>query len=107
MSATIPTAGEVRARFHLPVEVVPDEELDDILAQERDAQEKACRTDPYGFDLRGALFRRVQRSLAAKGVPLGVLADEFGSAPLVSTDAEITRLEGPYQRFNIGTGRGA
>jgi hypothetical protein len=105
MTATVPTADEVRVRFGLPVEVVPEEELDDVLAQESDAQAKSCRIDPYGYDLRGAIFRRVQRALAAKGVPLGVLADEFGSSPLVSTDAEITRLEGPYQKFNIGTTR--
>jgi hypothetical protein len=100
--AVRPTPEEVRTRLGVPVETVPDDELADVLAGEIDGQDEDCRTEPYPASLRLALFRRCARSLAAKGVPLGILMDEFGSTSLRANDAEIFRLEGKWLRFALG-----
>lgn len=105
ITATPPTLPEVRARLKVPVAVVDDAELGDVLAGEQSNQQQVCTTEPYTADLRLALFRRCARQIAAKGVPLGILSDEFGQTSLRANDAEITRLEGPYTRFPVGTRR--
>jgi hypothetical protein len=88
-----PTPAEVRERLSVSTTAVPDDELTDIVNGETSAQQAACTVVPYVADLRLALFRRCARTLAAKGVPLGILADEFGQTPLRAVDSEIARLE--------------
>lgn len=104
IEAVRPTPDEVRTRLHVPVETVDDAELADVVAGETDAQDTDCRTEPYVSALRLALFRRCARSLAATGVPLGILMTEFGSTSLRANDAEIFRLEGPHMKFALGGG---
>ena len=55
-------------------------------------------------DLTQAIYRRVAREIAARGIPLGMLgADtEYGTARLSRWDAEIERLEGPSRRVVFG-----
>ena len=100
-----PTAEEVRTRLGLPAAAVPDDELADVVAAEVEDQAVVCRAEPYGYALRQAVFRRCARAIAAKGVPLGILSDEFGQTSLRQLDAEIGRWEGPHRRFNLGTRR--
>jgi hypothetical protein len=102
--ATPPTLEEVRDRLKVPAAVVDDAHLQDILDAEQSDQQAVCRTDPYPAQLRSALFRRCARAIAAEGVPLGILADEFGQTSLRANDAEITRLEGPFSPLRLGTG---
>jgi len=98
----VPTAAQVRARLGLPLSAVPDLELQEVLEGEVDSQNIACQTTPYLADLREALYRRVARALSAKGLPLGVMSDEFGTTSLRATDAEIMRWEGPHMKFALG-----
>ncbi len=65
-------------------------------------QARRCRVEPYNEALAAALVRRVQRSLAMKNLPLGVLQDEAGSTRVGSTDPEVRRLEGPYRKVVVG-----
>ncbi len=104
----IPTVLEVRSRLKLTVDRIDDDELGDVLAAEIELQAKVCRipadpTDPpadaFPAALRQALFRRVARALAMKGIPLAVLQGdaEAGATYLPSNDPEVRRLERPYR----------
>jgi hypothetical protein len=95
--STPPTRDEVRERLKLSAEAVTDEDLQEVVDGETTNQALVCLTDPYTADLRLAVYRRCARTLAARGVPLGVTDSEFGQVPLTS-DGEIRRLEGPSQR---------
>lgn len=110
----IPTTEQVRAWVGVPAGSVPDAELAGMLAAELDLQAKTLRipADPaedgteatYPDPLARALLRRVQRQIAAKAAPLGLIGDgggEFGAAYLRSWDPEIRRLEDPYRRVVV------
>jgi hypothetical protein len=52
-----------------------------------------------------ALYRRVGREVAGKGVPLGLVGDpasESGALMLATFDAEVERLEGPARMVVFG-----
>ena len=97
------TVSEVRA-WAGPV-TVPDEVIESVIASETEAQGRVCDTggddtvDTIPEALHLALLRRVARSLAARGVALGVVGaeSEYGSTSLPRYDAEIERLERPYR----------
>lgn len=104
----VPTLAEVRTRLKLTVDRIPDDELGDVLAAEIELQAKVCTipadpTDPpsdaFPTPLRSAIFRRVARALALKGIPLAVLQGdaEAGTTYLPSNDPEVRRLERPYR----------
>lgn len=104
----VPTLAEVRSRLKLTVDRIPDDELQDVLDAEVALQAKVCTipadpTDPpsdaYPAALRAAVFRRVARALAMKGIPLAVLQGdaENGTTYLPSNDPEVRRLERPYR----------
>jgi hypothetical protein len=93
-----PTAPEVRARLKLSFDAVDDVDLREVVDGETANQAALCLTDPYTHDLRLAVYRRCARTLAARGVPLGVVDSEFGAVPMTS-DGEIRRLEGPHLRM--------
>lgn len=104
----VPTLAEIRARLKLTEDRIPDDELGDVLAAEIALQAKVCRipvdpTDPpsdaFPAPLRTALFRRVARALALKGIPLAVLQGdaETGTTYLPSNDPEVRRMERPYR----------
>lgn len=97
-----PTLEAVRAWVQVPATVVDDPSLTQVLDAEMDLQAKACRVpseDPPVSALYQALYRRVAREVAARGVPLGMLGadSEYGPARLARWDAEVDRLEGPYR----------
>ena|SRR5690348_10135275 len=109
----VPTLAEVRARLQLTVARIPDDELQDVLDAEVELQAKVCRipvdpTDPpadaFPASLRTAVFRRVARALALKGIPLAVLQgdSETGTTFLPANDPEVRRLEGPYRVVVFG-----
>lgn len=92
-----------------------DEVLSGALVTERSAQAARCRipVDPeiegetfvYPAELDEALFRRVARNLAIRGLPLGVQASISEAAVAVTRigdDAEIRRLEAPYRKRVVG-----
>ena len=97
------TVPEVRA-WAGPVSVT-DAVIQSVIDAEKNAQGRICDTGgdpcvsevPEALDL--ALMRRVARSLAARGVALGVVGadSEYGATSLPRFDAEIERLERPYR----------
>jgi len=95
------TLTEVRAWIGVPATSIDDPTLQAVLDAETYAQARACRTD-YMWpqpNLAQALMRRVGRTVAARGIPLGMLGDaEYGPTRLPSFDAEIERLEGPDRK---------
>jgi len=103
---TPPTIAEVRAWLQVPASAVSDEQLTLVLEAEAAVQGRACRlvdgaAQPH---LAQALLRRCGRTVAARGVPLGLLgADaEYGPTRLSRWDAEIERLEGPDRILVFG-----
>lgn len=109
----VPTLAEVRSRLKLTEDRIPDDELADVLAAEIELQAKACRipadpvdppSDAFPAALRTAVFRRVARALALKGIPLAVLQGdaETGNVILPSNDPEVRRLEGPFRIVVFG-----
>lgn len=106
--ATVPTVIEIRAWLKVSTAAISDVELQDILDAEAQLQAEACRVpdtwpdDPDTFPplLRLALYRRCGRSVAARGVPLGLTAgDEYGPTRLPQLDPEIERLERRLRKF--------
>jgi hypothetical protein len=108
--ATPPTAAEAREHLGIPTSV-SDAVLGEIVAAEIDVQAARCRwvgqdgalgRDPAAYPqaLRMAVFRRVARAVAARGLPLGFQAGEFGIAGLRGDDV-LERLEGPYRRVVV------
>ncbi len=82
-----------------------DAEIQDALDAETVAQSKVCTVpDPVTDDMNQALFRRVQRNLTMRNLPLAVLQGdaEGGNLYLPGKDPEIRRLEGPYRRLVAG-----
>lgn len=88
---------------------VSDEVIQSVIDAETEAQGRVCDTGgddsvtavPEALHL--ALLRRCARSLAARGVALGVVGaeSEYGSTSLPRYDAEIERLERPYRVVGI------
>ena len=103
----LPTVAEVRAWVQVPASAVSDPQLDLVIAAEADLQAAGARV-PCDYvvvpALQQAIYRRVGRHLAARGVPLGLIgADaEYGPTRLARWDAEMERLEGPYRRLVFG-----
>ena len=103
-----PDLPAVRAWVQVPASVMPDAMLQMVIDAETVLQARACTLTPHpnGWppDLTQAIYRRVAREVAARGVPLGLLgADaEYGPARLGRWDAEIERLEGPSRKVVFG-----
>lgn len=103
--ATPPPIDDVRAWIKVPATLLNDAQLQQVIDAEALIQARLCSTtDPLTSDLVQAIYRRVAREVAARGVPLGMLGTdtEYGTARLTRFDAEIERLEGPNRRFVVG-----
>ncbi len=110
----LPPLEDVRRWLSLPATSLGDEDLTRVLEAEARLQAAACRVpvdDPLlpttyvpGAEHTQALFRRVGREVAAKGLPLGVMGadSEYGPSRLSRWDAEIDRLEGPTRVVVFG-----
>ena len=98
---------KLRAWLGVPATVVDDDALQQVLDAELTIQARACTVPPEpepAPDLVQAVYRRVGREIAAKGVPLGLLGveSEFGPARLSQFDAEIERLEASRRKVVFG-----
>jgi hypothetical protein len=106
--AAPPPIDDVRAWIRVPATLLPDPQLQQVIDAEALIQARLCRVpeDPNALtpDLVQAIYRRVAREVAAKGVPLGMMGgdSEYGTARLSRFDAEIERLEGPNRKVVVG-----
>jgi hypothetical protein len=94
------TLEQARAWIQVPASVLPDDELQVLFDAEQATQAELCTvTDTEQPALDAALLRRIARSAAAKGIPLGIVATdaEYGAATLPAWDAEVARYEGPWR----------
>ncbi|GAB3812103.1 hypothetical protein [Kribbella italica] len=86
------------------------EELGKAFAAEKKAQAKVCRVPAddaeWDEDLSEALFRRVARNLAMRGIPLAILQGDADlgtvGARLPGRDPEVRRLEAPWRKLVMG-----
>lgn len=101
----IPSTEQVRDWIDVPVSEISDAQLEQAIEAELQLQSSVCRFPEsdveYPEFLAQALYRRVARAVAARGVPLGtpILGSEYGSGPIPSYDGEIERLEAPARKW--------
>jgi hypothetical protein len=92
----------VRAYLRVPATALSDEDLDRMLQGSADDQAQRCTwTDPYPDSLAQALLRRVQREVAARNLPLGMVgldAAEYGPQRLPFLDSLVEEHERAYRR---------
>jgi len=102
-----PSLADVRAWVQVPASILSDPQLQIVLDAELLLQARLCRIGPDDTldpNLTQAIYRRVAREVAARGVPLGMLGadSEYGPARLSRWDSEIDRLEGPSRVLVFG-----
>lgn len=108
---TIPDLTTVRAYVKVPATSLSDEDLERMRAAALEDQTARCRwpglesspPDPdtgYPEALAQALLRRVQREIAARNLPLGVvgLEAEYGPTRIPAYDALVEMHEHPFRR---------
>lgn len=104
-----PTLAEIRTAIGVPATAVSDADLQRIYDAESTSQGLRCHTevasetpqpDDYPDPLSQALVRRVQREVAARNLPLGMVGidSEYGAQRLPNADALIDDLERPYRK---------
>ena len=111
MATTLPypTRDEVRAYLKVPVSVLSDTDLDLMLDTAKADQLARCTwgedgnvDDPAAVpvSLVLAVYRRVQREVAARNLPLGMvgLEAEYGPAKIPTFDALVEHHEHAYRR---------
>lgn len=100
-----PTLAALRGEVGVPATVMDDATLEGIAGSE---QEGTAGAYDWDGDLPDRLYqvfvRSVARAIAARGVPLGILAAdaEYGTVRLSLRDSEITRLGGMHRRRVFG-----
>lgn len=98
---------EVRDYVRVPVSAVSDADLERMWGAAIANQHRECTNtdlpETWPAPLVQALLRRVQRQIAAKNLPLGVLdaAAEFGPARIPLYDAMVTSLEETWRRVVV------
>ena len=104
-----PTIEEVRAYLKVPESALSDPDLIRMYAASIGVQDRRCRTpaDDVNFPdaLGQALLRRVQRQVAGRNLPLGMVgvdASEFGPSRIPVLDALIAELEAPFRKVVFG-----
>jgi hypothetical protein len=104
-----PTVAEIRTAIGVPATAVSDEDLQRIYDAECASQATRCHvgddpTTDTPDPLAQALVRRVQREVAARNLPLGMVGidSEYGAQRLPGTDALIDDLERPYRVQVLG-----
>jgi len=109
ITLTLPTLPDVRAWVGVSTTSMSDAQLTVVVDAEVALQAATCDltpTDPdstdYPPEMTQALYRRVARQVAARGLPLGLtdVVGEYGPARIPTYDAEIARLEAP-RRFVV------
>ena len=100
-----PDLATIRAWIQVPATLLDDEQLGMVAGGEQRAQTVldwgSTPEAPLDIpdDVRNAFLRRVGRSCAAKGIPLGFIPvdNEYGALRLAKWDYEVDRLEAPYR----------
>ena len=96
-----PTAAEVRAYVKVPATALSDADLARMYVAAGDDQTQRCRIpDPYPDALGQALLRRIQREIAARNLPLGVMgadAAEYAPTKVPTYDALVEHHEAAYR----------
>jgi len=112
--ANLPDLAAVRKWVNVPASYLPDEDLGRMFSAAVGVVAEACRVPrgetgdpaPTGWPpaLVEAVLRRVQRSIAARNLPLGYIdqASEYGPAKIPAYDVLIEELEGRYRRVVFG-----
>jgi hypothetical protein len=102
--AARPTLPQIRAAIGVPATAVSDADLQRIYDAEVASQAARCNvgddpTQTTPDPLAQALVRRVQREVAARNLPLGMVGidSEYGAQRLPNADALIDELERPYR----------
>jgi len=107
--STRPTLAEVRAYIGVPATVLTDEDLQRIYDACDESQQARCNgfTDDAGAPvtdlpepLNQAFMRRVQREVAARNLPLGMVGidAEYGAQRLPASDVLVDDAERPYRK---------
>ena len=100
-----PDLPTLRGEIGVPGTVMDDETLTLIAGSEQEGVTGAYEyTDPLPDRLYQVFIRSVARAVAARGVPLGILAAdaEYGTVRLSLRDSEITRLGGMHRKRVFG-----
>ncbi len=99
VEAGMPTVDDFRDYISPEVSTRTDEQIQSTLDAEASAQRAKCRVAAvYPPDLAQALMRRVQVSLAKRGLPLDREVGDAGISYTPTNDPEVRRLEGPYRK---------
>ena len=107
--STRPTLEEIREAIGVPATALSDVDLQRIYDAEDDAQRrrlmKMADDDGNPVDdvppaINQAFVRRIQREVAARNLPLGMVGidAEYGAQRLPATDALADDLERPYRK---------
>lgn len=92
----------VRAYLRVPATALSDEDLARMIAAcEADQAQRCAWTDPYPDALAQGLLRRIQREVAARNLPLGMVgldAAEYGPQRLPFLDSLVEEHERGYRR---------
>lgn len=104
-----PTLVEVREFILVSASDASDDVLQEIYDGELLDQFSVCKEeiqfeDNYVANLRLALYRRIARTCALRGIPLGFLSTGEGNDPsaVANLDVEIRRFERPHRRMVAG-----
>lgn len=101
----------IRAYVQVPATVLSDEDLTRMVASSSDDQKQRCAWEDVDGSgelpptLEQALLRRVQREIAARNLPLGMIgldASEYGPERLPFFDALIEEHERAYRVQVLG-----
>lgn len=102
---TVPDVDTVRGYVRVPASSLSDEDLERMRLACLEDQTARCLwddTDPEAYPdaLSQALLRRIQREIAARNLPLGMvgLEAEYGPASIPAFDALIEHHEHAYRR---------
>lgn len=105
---TVPNLATVRAYVRVPASSLSDEDLERMRLAAYGDQYARCvwdetKPDAYPETLAQALLRRIQREIAARNLPLGMvgLEAEYGPANIPAYDALIEHHENAYRRVVI------
>lgn len=96
-----PDLDTIRVEIGVPSTVLTDEQLESIAGSEQDNLHGSYE---WTLDLPDRLYqvflRSVARTIAARGLPLGMVGtdSEYGVARLTTRDSEIIRLGGQYRK---------
>lgn len=102
--STRPTVEEIRDAIGVPATALSDADLTRIYDAEVASQAARCDVgadpDTFPAPLAQSLVRRVQREVAARNLPLGMVGidSEYGAQRLPNADSIIDDLERPYRK---------